>query len=91
MYTACGKEIRVEGGGGYRDREYGRVRDDGGRGIPAFVEAETTVAALETRMPARLTFSSILNDIRILQFKRELSLPLSIYIFILPGCTIDAF
>jgi hypothetical protein len=55
MYTACGKEIRVEGGGGYRDREYGRVRDDGGRGIPAFVEAETTVAALETRMPAAET------------------------------------
>jgi hypothetical protein len=55
MYTACGKEIRVEGGGGYRDREYGRVRDDGGRGIPAFVEAETTVAALETRMAAAET------------------------------------
>jgi hypothetical protein len=55
MYTACGKEIRVEGGGGYRDREYGRVRDDGGRGIPAFVEAETTVAALDTTIAAAET------------------------------------
>jgi hypothetical protein len=54
IYTACGEEIRVEGGGGDREREYGRVTDDGGRGIPAFVEAET-VAALDTRMSAAET------------------------------------
>jgi hypothetical protein len=51
IYTACGEEIRVEGGGCDREREYGRVTDDGGRGIPPFVEAET-VAALDTRMSA---------------------------------------
>ena len=54
IYTACADEIRVEGGGCDREREYGRVTDDGGRGIPAFVQAEK-VAALDTRMSAAET------------------------------------